>query len=247
MKSFLQFFNEGAWYNDTLHPAYWDTEGNFDKIVREKLLDIAQDFADNTDTIQYIKDIQLTGSLANYNYTKYSDLDVHLLLDFKDINPDEDIVKKALDGVRWIWNTRHDIIIREHEVELYFQDVDEPHAASGLFSLLENKWIHKPEYDPPEIDERDVTKKAEQFIRDVNILQNKFNQALSNEQAGEVHKMGSKLKEKLHKMRRDSLMKDGEFGIGNLAFKYLRNNEVIKQLIDITSQAYDKKFNESKE
>jgi predicted nucleotidyltransferase len=58
-----------------------------------------------------IKDIQLTGSLANYNWTNKSDLDVHILIDFNDIDENVDLVKKALDGQRFIWNTRHKIVI----------------------------------------------------------------------------------------------------------------------------------------
>jgi predicted nucleotidyltransferase len=83
-----------------------------------------------------VLDVQLTGSLANYNYTEYSDLDTHIIIDFKQINDDEELVKKALDGARFVWNQRHDIVIKGHDVELYIQDESEQHTASGLYSLL---------------------------------------------------------------------------------------------------------------
>ena len=244
MLTFKQFLKE-QFYNELLHPSFYDAEGNFDPAVRNKLVDIAMDFADKCDVTEHIQDIQLTGSLANYNYTKYSDLDTHILLDFADINEDEDLVKSSLDGKRWIWNQRHDIIIRGHEVELYFQDVDEPHEASGLYSLLDDQWIRKPVYDPPEVDERDVITKAEQYARDIDILESKLNETISDEQAEELQEMGAKLKSKIQKMRKDSLVREGEFGIGNLAFKHLRNTKSIEKLIDITTSAYDKQFSEA--
>ena len=105
---------------------------------------IAQDFYSIFKIDLPIEDIQLTGSLANYNWTPKSDLDVHVLIDFSKVDPNKDLVERALDGQRFIWNLRHNIIIRGHDVELYIQDVNEPHVASGLFSLQRNEWIKTP-------------------------------------------------------------------------------------------------------
>jgi hypothetical protein len=63
--------------------------------VREQLLQIANDFYQQTDIDADIKDIILTGSLANYNWSeKYSDYDLHILIDFKDVSDDVELVKK---------------------------------------------------------------------------------------------------------------------------------------------------------
>ena len=115
-------FLESKFYNKELNSKFW-TAGEFDSDIREKLLRICEDFIGDTD-IGTITDIQLTGSLANYNYTEYSDLDVHILSDFTDVNDDANLVKRALDGKRFIWNLRHSIVIRDYEVELYFQDTN---------------------------------------------------------------------------------------------------------------------------
>jgi hypothetical protein len=62
-------------------------------------LSITDDFTDNLSLEGVeVHDITLTGSNSNYNYNEYSDLDVHVLIDFKDINEDEDLVKKI---IRW--------------------------------------------------------------------------------------------------------------------------------------------------
>jgi hypothetical protein len=61
---------------DELSPKVWD--GNkIKQDIREQLLTVSQDFYNTTDLDAEIKDIILTGSLANYNWSnKYSDFDL---------------------------------------------------------------------------------------------------------------------------------------------------------------------------
>ena len=241
MKSFKRFFTE-QFYNDSLHPRFWDDRNQLDPEARETLLKIAKDVSEQAGVMDLITDIQLTGSLANYNYTDYSDLDVHMLLDFKDVNSDEELVKSSLDGKRFVWNTRHNISIGGVEVEVYFQDVDEPHMASGLYSLLEGKWLREPVYDPPEVDAADVKTKAEQVERDIDRLEQEVNSAESSIDVERLQLSTTKIRKKITRMRKDSLEKDGEFGVGNLAFKSLRNTGHIGRIIDLDSKLYDMQF-----
>lgn len=241
MKSFKLFF-ESQFYNDTLHPEFWDAAANFDQVVREKLLTIAKDVSEAAGVKdELIDDIQLTGSMANFNYTDFSDLDVHILLDFAKINHDEDLVKKALDGKRFVWNLRHDITMAGHDVEVYFQDTEEPHKASGLYSIKDNKWIRQPEHNEPEVDERDVTAKADKLKGEIADLEVAL-QTTEGEDLGELAEAADALRAKVAKMRKDSLEANGEFGIGNLAFKELRNSDYMERLIDVANGIYDKQF-----
>lgn len=240
MITFRQF-HESKFYNDTLHPSFWDAAGGFDQVVREKLITIANDVSEAAGVGKLIEDIQLTGSMANYNYTEYSDLDTHILLDFDKVNSDEDLVKKALDGKRFIWNLRHDIKMGGQDVEVYFQDVDEPHNASGLYSLLRNEWITEPVHNEPQVDERDVTLKADRIkgeIADLEVAQ----QTSTGDDLEELQDSAKALRDKVAKMRKDSLNNDGEFGIGNLAFKELRNSDYMERLINVANKLYDDKF-----
>ena len=232
-------------YNETLNQKFWDEDKKFDPDLREKLLSITDDFIDKLDLqgVQ-IDDITLTGSNSNYNYNEYSDLDVHVLIDFKDINEDEELVKKALDGERFVWNLRHNVSLKGHDVEMYVQDKDEPHVASGLFSLKDDKWITEPSYDPPSIDIRDVFKKANAIETDIEILKERILKARGRE-AKELHARAQHLKEKISKMRQRGLAREGEFSVENLAFKVLRNSEVIGDLIDLISSAYDRIYTEN--
>lgn len=246
----------GSFYNDELNPKFWDKytskEGKvkwvFDPLVRRKLLRIADDFYSKFGDLLGdlpISDIQLTGSLANYNYTDQSDLDVHVLVDFSKISSDKKTLKAAIDGIRFMWNLRHDVIIRGHDVELYLQDIKEPHTASGLYSLQDNKWIRIPKFDPPEIDEQDVKKKFESVVSDISNLESKL--VLVPElpsEAKDLYKRLNKVKEKVQKMRKEDLGSKGEFSVGNLVFKKLRNEGYIAKLIDLISKSYSRIYSE---
>jgi len=246
----------GSFYNDELNPKFWDKYKNksgdsewvFDRIVRKKLLKISDDFYEKYKDLLGdlpIEDVQLTGSLANFNYTDKSDLDVHVLVDFNKIKSKRDILKAAVDGVRFVWNLRHDVIIRNHDVELYLQDIHEPHTASGLYSLMNDRWIRKPKFDPPEVDEHDVRKKFDGFASEINQMESKLVTSSSlPDNAKEMYKRLLRIKEKIQKMRKDDLAKDGEFSVGNLAFKMLRNDGYIGKIIDLISKAYARIYSE---
>jgi hypothetical protein len=167
------------------------------------------------------------------------------LINFSDVDAPKDVLKAAIDGIRFIWNLRHDVIIRGHDVELYLQDAKEPHVASGLFSLKNNEWIKKPKFDPPTVDEQDVQKKFDGIASDIDQLESKLLLVKNMpSDAKELYKRANKVKEKLQKMRKEDLAKSGEFSVGNLAFKKLRNEGYIEKLIDIISGAYGRIYSE---
>jgi hypothetical protein len=241
--SFKTYFEESNYYNDTLHPQFWD-EFEFKEDILKPILKIVDDFVKDDAHIspEMVEDVQLTGSLANYNYSEYSDLDVHILLDFADINKDEEIVKRALDGKRFIWNLRHDIKFNGHEVELYFQDIHEPHVASGLFSLSGNRWIKKPKYEKPEVDHEDVVKKANSFKKELDLLADVLGNISDEKEFSLINRRAKKLKEKIMKMRKEGLAGKGEFSVENLAFKTLRNDQTIARLNELIIKSYDLMF-----
>lgn len=244
MNTLHQFITEKL-YKNQLNPKFWAKNKQFDPNTREKLIAIATDFTDKLEITQYVKDITLTGSIANYNYTRFSDLDVHILLDFKDIDENIELVKSDLDGKRFIWNLRHDIIIKSHEVELYFQDINEPHTSTGVFSLKRDKWIKEPTYNPPVIDEIYVKSKTKKLQNDIDLLERKLKNTQDSEELSDLELKAQKYREKIMKMRKDSLQEKGEYGIGNLVFKQLRNSGHIEKIIDISNQAYDKIYSEN--
>jgi hypothetical protein len=247
----------GAFYHDELNPIFWkkkkdkngQSEWVFNQRVRRKLLRIANDFYEKFPELlrgRVIKDIQLTGSLSNYNYTDFSDLDVHVLVNLDGIDDENPkILKAAIDGIRFIWNLRHNISIRGYDTELYLQSEDEPHDSSGLFSLLNNEWIKTPVFSPPSIDEMDMKKKYDSISEEIDKLHTKLrNLSDLPSNAKALYKRCLKLKDKIQKMRKESLSRAGEMSIGNLVFKKLRNEGYIEKLIDTISRSYDKIYAE---
>jgi ribosomal protein L17 len=245
------------YYHDVLNPVFWTQKKTksdgiswvFDQRVRRKLIRIAEDFYTKFEDIlgdRAIRDIQLTGSLANFNYTDFSDLDVHVLINMDGIDDDNPkILKSAIDGIKFVWNLRHNITIRGYDVELYLQDQHEPHTASALFSLKNNDWIRKPVYNFPEVDDMDVEKKYSAIVSDIEELQTRLiTTDILPSNAKTLYNRASKLKSKIQKMRKEELAKGGEMAIGNLVFKKLRNSGYIEKLIDLISKSYDKIYTE---
>lgn len=230
-------------YQKQLCEDLWDGE-DINKKIEDKLINIAKDFFEDVELDTDIIDIHLTGSMANYNYNENSDIDVHIVVDFEDVNEDTDLVKKAIDGQRFIWNLRHNITIKGHDVELYIQDEKETHNASGLYSLLNHKWITKPTYDPPDVDTEDIDVKYESRLSDINRYEKLSEKDLSPDESEEYYEGARDLKDKIMKSRKKGLIGEGEFSIENLVFKKLRNEGDIKRLIDIITSFYDKIYSQ---
>jgi len=236
-------------YQPKLNPKVWgianvNTSPKIHPGLRNRLLVIAQDFYEALKVDIPIEDIQLTGSLANYNWTKYSDFDVHVLFDFTKINEDKDLVKKALDGQRFMWNQRHPVQILGHDVELYAQDISEPHIASGLYSLLKDEWIAVPLFNPPSIDPKDVSRRVEALETEIDMLAKEITTSDFGLIQEPLISRVDWLKEKIMKARKDGLSERGEFSVENLTFKALRNSGYIEKLIDLGKEAYRRRHSD---
>ena len=134
---------------DKLNPDVWvlpnerfmsDPKGQVETMkpeIRERLLDIANQFVEFLDVPVFVDDIIMTGSLANYNWSNYSDVDLHIIVDFTQF-PEEQIelFQKLFTLKKILFNTNHNITIKNFEVELYAQDEKEIHTSSGVYSVL---------------------------------------------------------------------------------------------------------------
>lgn len=241
--SFNQWLFEQVQYNKDLNPKIWKG-WEMDPIIREKLLSIADDFWNSLGADAKVIDIQLTGSIANYNWTPESDLDVHVIIDFEDIDENVELVRKALDGQRFIWNQRHPVVLRGHDVECYAQDKNEQHVSSGLFSLLKNEWIAQPVWNPPSVDPKDISEKVRVIIYEFYKIKEEI-QSATGEEAKLLHDYLIRFKKKIMKVRKESLEREGEYSVENLVFKELRRKGVIEDIINAESQAYSNIYNES--
>jgi hypothetical protein len=246
LPKFQTLFHEVSekFYKKELNPRFWKNS-QFNPRIKTKLLLLVEDFWKDIDVNANIDDIQLTGSNANYTWNKCSDLDVHILVDFESVNPDKDVVQKMFDGMRFKWNTNHDVFFGEHDVEIYVQDTHEPHISSGIFSLQNNKWVIKPSYDPPEIDEEIIYKKYRLYLGEIEYIKEKYDECDLEEDYKNINRRAKKIWKKIREARKTGLQEDGEFSENNLVFKRLRKNKITDLLVDIIHHSYSNSFSES--
>lgn len=215
-------------YNQKLNPAAWD--GDELKLeVRVKLLTVSKIFIKYLEIPNFkFNDIILTGSMANYNWTKYSDFDLHIITDYSALECD-DIAEAFYKAKKQIWNDAHDITIKGHEIEMYVEDSASPPVSQGIYSVLNKKWISKPSYKKPSINDDAVERKAKSIAQIIDKTIDRDSDPEELEQ----------LISKIRHMRQSGLDKDGEFSTENLAFKILRNQGYIDKLYQAKDQAID--------
>ena len=223
--------------NKTLNNIIWDNNKLMKSNISDALLKIAKDYFISLKLSLPVKDITMTGSLANYNWSKYSDIDLHIVVDLNKYGEDKEFVKGLIDSKSREWNDKHDITIKGYEVEVYVQDVDEEHHSTGVYSILKDKWIIKPEIQDDYIDKKLVTKKYNRIVKTVNDIILKYDE---HKNYNIVIDKIEKLKDKIKKMRQAGLESEGEYSTENIVFKLLRRNDIMKKINDLLIKSYDK-------
>jgi hypothetical protein len=222
---------------DELNPKIWDKDQKMKPDVRKTLLKIADDYFESLDLPGVdIEDVTMTGSLANYNWSKYSDVDLHIVVDYDEIPVDEDLVQDFLKSKSSNWNKEHDVKVYGYDVELYVQDINEPHHSTGVYSILNNEWNTKPEKKKISFNDKSVKDKANRLMDRVEEIYDEMDEVDNDETVKRV----DKLTEKIKKMRQSGLESGGEFSVENIVFKVLRRNGMLDRLYDIKTVAYDK-------
>ena len=204
--------------------------------IRRRLLKIVEDFLEGLKIDVKPSDIRLTGSLANYNWSKYSDIDLHIIVDYAQLGENKELVKAYFNAARLNWNNKHDIKVHGYEVEIYMEDAEEEHIASGLYSLTDQQWLVEPDPAQVEIDHGTAHKKSDDIMTQINLIE-KF--ALQKPKA--AMKSIERLRAKVRRLRSAGLKSDkAEFSAENIAFKILRREEALDRLADLKRNVYDK-------
>jgi len=211
-----EFLSPGITIHNDLNPLLWDKD-HLKPEVKKKLYLIAQHFKKFVDVDFPVVDIIITGGQTGKYYTSQSDLDLHLITDYRQIDCDQEL-EELFDTKRMLYKKRYDIQIKGIEVELYVEDINQP-AIGGAYSIINDKWI-KPSTSPKQnIDQTDITKHAEK-------LSSLIQHSLSSNDLETLERV----KNFISLYRRQGLSKDGEYGVANLAFKSIRNSGLIDQL-----------------
>tara|TARA_R100000152_G_C6768039_1_gene193378 strand:+ start:153 stop:914 length:762 start_codon:yes stop_codon:yes gene_type:complete len=218
-----------------LNSEFW-LENKLNPFIRERLIKIAEDFWAELDLGVDFEDITFTGSLANYNWSKYSDIDLHIIIDYAKVDNNVDLVREMFMAKKSVWNQRHDIFIHDFEVEIYVQDGGEEHVSTGVYSILDDRWLTEPESMEFSIDKPAVQKKAAGIMDEID----KIEGMVASGENEKAKSYADKLKTKIRKMRQSGLEREGAYSNENLAFKVLRRNDSLGRLSDLQASAYDR-------
>lgn len=236
--------------NNKLNDKLWK-DGRLNIKARKKMLMIARDFIKSLVISDFsIDDVIMTGSLANYNWKEeYSDIDLHIVTDFSEINDDTTLVKAFFNAVKSNWNQEHtNLKICGYPVEIYVQDTNETHASSGVYSVLNDEWIITPSYDTFQkkmisVDSDEVKDKVASFMTEIDDVENDLGNIDNNSSPDEISDLintANDIYQKILSVRRSELSSGkSEASLGNLIFKTLRRNGYIKKLIGIRRSLYD--------
>lgn len=202
--------------NKTLNPKLW-VDGTLNPEVAAKLEDIARAFEDFIGIDLDVVDYTITGSNANFTWTEYSDLDLHLIIPGTPTDDQRELfnAKKAL------WSEQHDITIKGLPVECYVQGEDEPHHSTGVYSLSQDKWLVEPKKVKPSVDDAAIEAKKDAILAQIE-------QALLSKDLDKLRTV----KDKITQMRKAGLARAGEWSVENLVFKILRNLGLIDQITE---------------
>lgn len=227
---------------DELNPEVWDKnqKGNYTlkSDIQKKLLKVAEIFLDYVDIDIFVQDIVLIGSLTGYNWSDFSDFDLHIMYDFNDAGDNKDLYKELFYLKKTVFNAKHEIRIKGFEVEVFIQDSNEKEKSVGSYSIMNRKWIRFPEKEKFEVDEKKILEKANQWMDIIDgVLENAEELDLD-----EALRLVKKYKNKLKKYRTCGLQKGGELSYENLVFKYLRRSGYLSKLENFKNKVANKKL-----
>ena len=212
-----------------LNPIFFNKEEKLHSKIRTKLLEISENFIKSLnleDTNIEVKDIILAGSLANYNWSKYSDIDLHVVFDFKQINENKELVEEFFMAKKSLWNLKYDVKIYGYDVEIYGQDINDDFFSDGIYSLLKDEWVSVPEKENHTILFKKILKKAKYISK---IINNLIELKIDDKRKLELI---DKLEDKISKTRQIGLENEGEYSEENILFKILRRTGYIQKLKD---------------
>ena len=217
--------------NEELNPRLWNEKEKLDMEVWRALDRIGKEWAEFANIPKKaIKDVILTGGNANYNYTKYSDIDLHLVID-KEMIDCPAVLDDYLQSKKQLWALTHDIKVKGQPVELYAQDYRDPfRQGQGIYSLKSNKWLQVPA-------RYEIDRKHPEVIRKVKELMFQID-TLIDSRSDDVAAF-KRLKGRLKGMRSSAIEKGGEYAPENLVFKELRNRGYLDKMNDYVRNLED--------
>ena len=214
---------------NNLNNDIWRSKKNLHRDVYEKLRQRSEFFLKSIDTPIKVKNIFLTGSIASYQWTPLSDIDLHIVVDI--LNDEcEKTVDDYFDIKSKNFNKNHNIFLKGFKVEMNIKREEVLLKGKAVYDLLNKEWVSEPSNPIRDFTDHEV-------LTLVSRIQKEIDDAINNR---EPYESFSDIKNRIKNMRTNGLKSDeGEFSVGNLVFKTLRNNGYIQKLFKYKGDILD--------
>ena len=187
----IETMNEDIEKHDTLNSLLFNEEDELRPEIKEAIKRIVDQFVtdlkENEVNIK-VKDIVLIGSNVSYNYTKDSDLDIHIIVDSKSLDCNPEIYTLLYSAYRSIFNNNYDITIKGIPVEIYVELDTSEANSNGKYSLNKGWLKHPIQQAIPDINMDD-------FEKEFKVWEDKYFDLLDNLDDKDILKEGNSKEE----------------------------------------------------
>lgn len=240
-KNLNNLLTEAIEKHDSLNSKLFTKDNLLKDKVRAKMLEIVDEFlADLKEQDIKIKvdDILFIGSNASYNYTKNSDIDLHIIANVKSTNYSPEVADALYSAYRSLFNKNLEIKFFDIPLEIFVETENSTRVSNGIYSVKKNKWVKKPvQEDIPEYDKKALDKLVTEWeTKYKNIVKD-----IKDEKLKDETKVVKLLEDIYEKLRKKGISK-GEYSIENLAFKELRNKGYLDQLKEYRNELISKRL-----
>jgi hypothetical protein len=227
--------------HDSLNSKLFTKDEVLKDKVRDKMLEIVDTFLADLEEQEIkikVDDILLIGSNASYNYTKDSDIDLHIIANTKAVNYPAELGNALYSAYRSIFNKQLDISIYDIPLEVFVEIEDSARVSNGVYSVKNNKWVKKPvQEDIPDYDKEALNELVDKWEDDCK----KLIDEIKADKLDDEKKVVKMLEDIYEKLRKKGVAKS-EYSIENLAFKELRNKGYLDQLKDYRNELTSKRL-----
>ena len=228
-----------------LNPDIFNKDNIMDSKIRLKLLDIVDDFI-KTLAIDWVKPkhIFVIGSIVNYNWGTFSDIDINIAYDFTKIyKKNTDFVADYMWSKRNEWNQKHEeLTIKGFPVELTVVDVNKLGVSSGIYDLEKNKWEKEPvDLDDIQFNVEYIKSYCSKQMTKVDEIIDKIDTETDTHKLEKLSKKLEQINQNWIDFRKKALQsKQKEMSNGNIIMKILKHSGYVQKVRDYINKAYDK-------
>lgn len=219
--------------HNILNPILWNSKNELKPEIKETLEEIVEQFVDDlkeNDIEIKVLDSIIVGSNASYNYTEDSDLDLHIIVDTSIIDCKYGLLKIVYDYAKSMFNSKYELSIYDIPVEIYVEDLTTSVNSNGIYSLKDG-WLKEPtQVDIPNVNIDDIYPEWEE----------RANKLIDGDNT--TFEEVDKYIDDIYLLRKQSIMKDGEYAKGNLVFKEIRNNGLLDELKELKNELKSKEL-----